>query len=95
MITPGIDACYRMNLGSDISYIVQPLSIPEMIYHDFNVMKADMIRGEISLRLELPVNSKFINSLYMVSEASYGTTMGSEAGDLSGYWYSAVAGITF
>ena len=95
MITPGIDACYRMNLGSDISYIVQPLSIPEMIYHDFNVTRADMIRGEISLRLELPVNSKFINSLYMVSEASYGTTMGSEAGDLSGYWYSAAAGITF
>jgi hypothetical protein len=94
-VTPGIDACYRMNLGSDISYIVQPLSSPEMVNSDYNVMRSDFFRGEMSVRLELPVNSKFINSLYMIPEASYGATLGSEAGNLTGYWYSAVVGLTF
>ncbi|HUW91804.1 MAG TPA: hypothetical protein VMV74_01465, partial [Bacteroidales bacterium] len=95
-ITPGIDASYRMNLSSDISYIIQPLSIPEMVYHDYFVSKANVISGVLSVRLEMPVSkNKFVKSVFFVPQGSWAAAPGSEAGDITGYMISAVAGLTF
>jgi hypothetical protein len=96
LVTPGLDAGYRMNLGSDISYMVQPLSVPEMVYHDYYISKADVISAAVSVRLERPFTGrKFINSLFLVPRGRWAAAPGSEAGKLSGYMLNVVAGITF
>ncbi len=96
MVTPGLDAGYRMNLGSDISYVVQPLSVPDMVYHDYFISKADVISAAVSVRLEKPViGNKFINSLFLLPQGRWAAAPGSEAGNLSGYMVNVVAGLTF
>lgn len=96
LVTPGLEIGYRMNLGSDISYIVQPLSIPDMVYHDYFVSKADVIRASASVRCEMPMGqNNFIKSLFLIPEGRWAAAPGSEAGELSGYMISAVAGFTF
>jgi len=96
MVTPGLEAGYRMNLDSDISYMVQPLSVPDMVYHDYYVSKADVISAAVSVRLERPVSgNKFINSLFLLPQGRWASAPGSEAGNLSGYMVNVVAGLTF
>jgi len=95
-LTPRIEVSYRANLGSDLSYMVQTYSLPEMIYHDYYVTKAGMFCGSLSLRLEKQTpENKFIKSMFMIPEGRYITAPGTEAGDLSGYMVSARAGIIF
>jgi hypothetical protein len=95
-LTPRIDVSYRANLGSDLSYMVQTYSLPEMIYHDYFVSKAGMMSGSLSLKLEKPTpKNKFINSLFMIPEGRYVMAPDTEAGTLTGYMISAVAGIIF
>jgi hypothetical protein len=96
MMTPGLDAGYRMNLDSDISYMVQPLSVPDMVYHDYYISKADVISAAVSVKLEKPAGgSKFINSLFLMPQGRWAAAPGSEAGNLSGYMVNVVAGLTF
>lgn len=96
LITPGLEAGYRMNLGSDISYTVQPLSVPAMVYHDYYVAKANIISASASVRIEMPFSqNKFVKSLFLIPRGRYAAAPGSEAGDLSGYLIDAVAGLTF
>lgn len=96
LVTPGLEVCYRMNLGSDISYIVQPLSIPEMVYHDYFVSKANVIRASASVRCEMPLSqNNFVKSLFLIPQGRWAAAPGSEAGDLSGYMLNIVAGLTF
>jgi hypothetical protein len=95
-IMPGADLSYQANLGSDISYTIQTYSLPEMVYHDYYISKADVISGTFSLRLErLMTRNKFIKSLFVIPEGHWAMAQGSEAGDISGYMVSAVAGIIF
>lgn len=95
-LTPGIDVSYQANLGSDISYTIQTYSLPEMIYHDYYITKASVVSGKLSLKLERPLaRNKFIKSVFIIPEGHYSMANGSEAGDLSGYMVSAVAGIIF
>ena len=96
LVTPGLDIGYRMNLGSDISYIVQPLSIPDMVYHDYFVSKADVIKASASVRCEMPLSqNNFVKSLFLIPEGRWAAAPGSEAGELSGYMIGAVAGFIF
>ena len=96
LITPGLEAGYRMNLGSDISYIVQTLSIPAMVYHDYYIAKANIISASASVRIEIPFSqNKFVKSLFLIPQGRYAAAPGSEAGDLSGYLIDVVAGLTF
>jgi hypothetical protein len=96
LLTPGLDIGYRMNLGSDISYIIQPLSIPDMVYHDYFVSKADVIKASASVRCEMPLSqNNFVKSLFLIPEGRWASAPGSEAGELSGYMIGAVAGFTF
>lgn len=94
--TPEIDLTYRANLASDISYVTQTYSLPEMVYHDFYINKANIFGGAISLKLEKQLDQgKVIKSLFLIPEARIALAPGTEAGDLSGYMVSAVAGIIF
>lgn len=96
LITPGLEAGYRMNLGSDISYVVQPLSIPAMVYHDYYISKANIISASASVRIEMPFSqNKFVKSLFLIPQGRYAAAPGSEAGDMSGYLIDVVAGLTF
>lgn len=96
MVTPRLDAGYRMNLGSDISYTVQPLSVPGMVYHDYYIAKANVISTAASVKLELPfAGNKFIKSLFLTPQGRWAAAPGTEAGDLSGYMVNVVAGLTF
>lgn len=96
LITPGLEAGYRMNIGYDISYIIQPLSIPAMVYHDYYVAKANIISASASVRIEMPLSqNKFVKSLFLIPQGRYAAAPGSEAGDLSGYMIDVVAGLTF
>lgn len=96
MVTPRLEAGYRMNISSDIAYNQQLLSIPEMVYHDYFVIKSDVLSASASVRLEIPFSgSKFIKSLFFVPECRLATALNSEAGELSGYMIRAVTGIIF
>lgn len=96
LITPGLEAGYRMNLGSDISYIVQPLSVPAMVYHDYYIAKANIVSASASVRIEMPFSqNKFVKSLFLIPQGRYAAAPGTEAGDLSGYLIDVVAGLTF
>jgi hypothetical protein len=96
LVTPGLDIGYRMNLGFDISYIIQPLSIPDMVYHDYFVSKADVIMASASARCEMPLSqNNFVKSLFLIPEGRWAAAPGSEAGELSGYMIGAVAGFIF
>lgn len=95
-LTPGLDLSYRVNLGSDISYIVQTRSLPQMVYHDYYITKANVMSGSLSLRLErLLAGNKFIKSLFLIPEGRMVIAPGTEAGNLSGYMVSATAGFIF
>lgn len=94
--TPGLDLSYRVNLGSDISYTVQDRSLPEMVYHDYYITKANIMGGKLSVKLERPITgNKFIRSLFFIPEGNFAMAPVSQAGDLSGYMVSASAGIIF
>ena len=96
LITPGLEAGYRMNLGSDISYTVQPLSFPAMVYHDYYISKANIISASASVRIEMPFSqNKFVKSLFLIPGGRYAAAPGSEAGNLSGYLIDVMAGIAF
>lgn len=96
LVTPGLEAGYRMNLGSDISYVVQPLSIPALVYHDYYVSKANVISASASVRIEMPFSqNKFVKSLFLIPQGRWAAAPGSEAGDLSAYMIDFVAGLTF
>lgn len=95
-LTPGIEASYQANLASDISYTIQANSLPEMVYHDFYVSRANIFSGTLSLRVEKQVTrNKFIKSLFIIPEGRMVMAPGTEAGDLSGYMVRASAGIIF
>ena len=96
LMTPGLEICYRMNLGSDMAYIVQPLSIPDMVYHDYFVSKADILKVSAFVRCEMPLGqNNFVKSLFLIPEGRWAAAPGSEAGELAGYMVSAIAGFTF
>ena len=96
LVTPGLDINYRMSLGSDIAYIVQPLSVPEMVYHDYFVSKANLLRASVSVRCEMPLSkNNFVKSLFLIPQGRWASAPGTEAGDLTGYMISALAGFTF
>jgi hypothetical protein len=96
LVTPGIEAGYRKNLSSDIFYTLAERSVPEMVYHDYYVSKADVISAGASVRLELPFSqNNFVKSLFFIPKGSWASAPGTEAGDLSGYMIRATAGITF
>lgn len=95
-LTPAVAVSYQSNLGSDITYTVQTYSLPDMVYHDYYISKANVLGGTLSLRIERPFNgNKFIKSLFLIPEGRWKMAHGSEAGDLSGYMVSGTAGIIF
>ncbi len=96
LLTPGIEAGYRINLSSDISLSFIDRCEPEMVYHDYYISKAGLISTAAYLRIERPFSqNNFVKSLFLIPEARYRTAPDTETGSLTGYMISARAGITF
>ncbi len=96
MISPGAEAGYRMNLASDMAYTEQSTSATAMVYHDYYILKADMVNATATVRMELPLKgNKFVKSLFFIPKGRWAAAIGSEAGNLSAVMADIAAGFIF
>ncbi len=94
-ITPGAEVFYRKNLSSDLSFVEQEQSIPEMLYNDYDVMGADLFGASLKLRFERYVHSGTIKSVYFLPEADIAFNSSEDSQTLTNYFINATIGLTF
>jgi hypothetical protein len=86
---------YRKNLGSTLSFKEQTQSIPEMVYSDFDVLKADLLRGIITARIERFTSGKTVRSFYIAPRFDYVFAIGDATETMTCYYFDATLGLTF
>ncbi len=94
-ITPGAEVSYRTNIGSSLSFREQEQSIPEMVYNDYDVLKADLINAKVAVRIEKFLTARAVRSLFFVPRFDYTLAMGETTETMTGYFIDATLGLTF